>query len=79
MPTTLTTPSHPIHGAPAIGDGDAYVGSRDRRLYAVAVDDGSVAWRLELPDWVDGSPAIGYGALFVVDQSGTISAVLGDR
>lgn len=68
-----------IHGAPAVGGEYAYVGSRDRHLYAVAVSDGSVAWKTELRDWVDGSPALGYGALFVVDHSGTLTAVVGDR
>ncbi|WP_435349267.1 PQQ-binding-like beta-propeller repeat protein [Haloarchaeobius sp. HRN-SO-5] len=68
----------PIHGAPAVADRTAYVGSRDRHLYAVSTRDGAVEWRLELTDWVDGSPAVAYGVVFVVDQSGTLSAVVGE-
>lgn len=68
-----------IHGSPAIADEVAYVGSRDRHLYAVSTADGSVNWRLRLRDWVDGSPAVAYGAVFVVDQSGSLSAVVGDE
>lgn len=69
----------PIHGAPALADGTAYVGIRDSHLYAVSVQDGAVNWTLELPDWIDGSPAVGYGSVFVVDQSGSLSVVVGDR
>ena len=68
-----------IHGSPAIAAEVAYVGSRDRHLYAISTTDGSVDWRVKLQDWVDGSPAIAYGAVFVVDQSGQLSAIVGDQ
>ncbi|MFB6176822.1 MAG: PQQ-binding-like beta-propeller repeat protein, partial [Halobaculum sp.] len=68
-----------IHGAPAIADGVAYVGTRARRLLALGVGDGSVRWRVRLADWIDSSPVVGHGAVFVVDQSGTLSAVVGDE
>lgn len=43
---------------------------------ALAADSGQLRWRVETEDWVDGSPAIGHGAVFVADQAGTVYAIV---
>ena len=67
-----------VHGAPALADGVAYVGTRGSRLHAIDVASGSVEWSFEMADWVDGSPVVAYGAVFVPTQAGTIDAVVAD-
>lgn len=62
---------------PGIHGGVVYVGSRDRRLYALSLDGGRVRFRVRLADWVDAPPAVGHGAVFVADQSGRVYAVVG--
>ena len=49
-----------MHSSPAIGsDGTVYVGSRDKKLYALSGKSGVKLWEFETGDFVTSSPAIG--------------------
>ncbi len=49
-----------VHSSPAIGsDGTVYVGSRDKKLYAINGKCGIKLWDFETGGWVVSSPAIG--------------------
>jgi outer membrane protein assembly factor BamB len=68
----------PVHGAPALGPERVYVGARDGSVYALSKRDGSPAWRYDVGEWVDGSPVLAHGAVFVVDAAGGLTCIVGE-
>ena len=51
-----------VESSPAIGsDGTVYVGSLDKKLYAINGKTGVKLWEFETGSWVTSSPAIGSG------------------
>ena len=51
---------HQVYSSPAIGsDGTVYVGSADKKLYAINGKTGVKLWEFETGDAVESSPAIG--------------------
>ena len=56
-----------VNSSPAIGsDGTVYVGSHDKKLYAINGKSGVKLWEFETGDSVDSSPAIGFdGTVYV--------------
>ncbi|HGE69438.1 TPA: hypothetical protein ENX78_01300 [Candidatus Poribacteria bacterium] len=59
---------------PAIANGFAYIGSRDKRIYAFDTKTRQQVWFYETDGWVDSSPAIAGGKLFVGSRDGYIYA-----
>ena len=54
-----------VHSSPAIGsDGTVYVGSDDKKLYAINGKSGVKLWEFETGDEVTSSPAIGSCLLY---------------
>ncbi|MBT6450194.1 MAG: PQQ-like beta-propeller repeat protein, partial [Verrucomicrobiales bacterium] len=56
-----------VSSSPAIGsDGTVYVGSSDKKLYAINGKSGAKLWEFKTGDYVTSSPAIGSdGTLYV--------------
>ena len=75
---TYTT-SKSIPGSPAIGaDGTIYIGSTDRKLYAIN-PDGTLKWTFTTSNSygkIEGSPTIGIdGTIYIADSSGSLYAI----
>jgi outer membrane protein assembly factor BamB len=51
--------------APAAADGLVYIGEGDNSLYALNATDGSVKWSAPLGDFVDASPTVANGVVYV--------------
>jgi outer membrane protein assembly factor BamB len=61
-----------VSSSPAIGpDGTVYVGSRDKKLYAINGKSGVKLWEFKTGEAVDSSPAIG--------SDGTVYVGSGDK
>jgi outer membrane protein assembly factor BamB len=72
----------PVRATPAVA-GDAssrtvYATDHDGTLSAFAAADGSVRFRHDVGRWPDAPPAVGHSAVFVADQTGRVSAVVGE-
>lgn len=65
----------PIYSSPAISGNVAYVGSRDKRVYAVDIATGKEKWRFETGDFVDSSPAVSGGKVYVASRDGAVYAL----
>ena len=65
--------------SPAIGsDGTVYVGSKDKKLYAINGKSGVKLWEFETGDGVDSSPAIGSdGTVYVGSSDKKLYAING--
>ena len=60
-----------VFSSPAIGpDGTVYVGSRDKKLYAIKGKSGVKLWEFETGGYVDSSPAIGSDGTVYVGSMG---------
>jgi outer membrane protein assembly factor BamB len=72
----------PVRGTPAVASAEdtrtVYAGDRDGTLSAFAASDGTVRFRYEVGRWLDASPAVGHGAIFIADQTRRVYAVVGD-
>ena len=68
-----------VHSSPAIGaDGTVYVGSEDRKVYALAGATGQKKWEFMTGDWVHSSPAIGAdGTVYVGSEDRKVYALDG--
>ena len=66
-----------VSSSPAIGsDGTVYVGSKDKKLYAINGKTGVKLWEFETGDWVVSSPAIGSdGTVYVGSQDNKLYAL----
>ena len=69
-----------MRSSPAIGsDGTVYVGSHDKKLYAINGKSGVKLWEFETGDKVISSPAIGSdGTVYVGSQDGKLYAIKTD-
>lgn len=54
-----------VYASPAVADGIAVVGARDRHLHAIDVNTGKALWTLPTRGDVDSSPAIAGGRVYV--------------
>ena len=60
-----------VNSSPAIGsDGTVYVGSRDKKIYALNCKNGVKLWEFETGGWVFSSPAIGSDGTVYVGSYG---------
>jgi hypothetical protein len=68
-----------VSSSPAIGsDGTVYVGSNDKKLYAINGKSGVKLWEFETGGYVVSSPAIGSdGTVYVGSHSGRLYAING--
>ena len=69
-----------VFSSPAIGsDGTVYVGSYDKKLYAINGKTGVKLWEFETGDWVNSSPAIGSdGTVYVGSNDKKLYAIKTD-
>ena len=71
-----------VQATPAVAGGASdrtvYAADHDGTLWAFAAADGTVRFRHDVGRWLDAPPAIGHGAVFVADQTGRVSAVVGE-
>ena len=65
----------PIHSSPAVADGTVYVGSRDKKLYALDAATGVKRWEYETSSWVESSPAIANGVVYFGSNDGKLYAL----
>jgi len=59
---------------PAIANGFAYIGSRDKKIYAFDTSSRRQVWNFETDGWVDSSPAIADGKLYIGSRDGYVYA-----
>ena len=71
---------HFVQSSPAIGsDGTVYVGSHDKKLYALSGKSGGKLWEFETGGAVDSSPAIGSdGTVYVGSRDKKLYAIKTD-
>jgi hypothetical protein len=69
-----------VHSSPAIGsDGTVYVGSDDKKLYAINGKSGVKLWEFETGSYVYSSPAIGSdGTVYVGSNDNKLYAIKSD-
>ena len=69
-----------VHSSPAIGsDGTVYVGSSDKKLYAINGQSGEKKWEFETGAGVSSSPAIGPdGTVYVGSYDNKLYAIKTD-
>jgi outer membrane protein assembly factor BamB len=60
---------------PVLADGVLYVGSDDRRLYALDARTGDELWRYDAGSALQGSATIANGMLFASSEDGTLHAI----
>lgn len=56
--------------SPAIAGDTVYVGTKNRQLHAVAVDDGSELWTHRVDWWILSAPVVVGDTVYVVDHNG---------
>jgi len=68
---------HVLRSSPAIGsDGTVYIGSNDKKFYAINGKTGIKLWEFETGSFVDSSPAIGSdGTLYVGSEDYKLYAI----
>jgi len=65
----------PSETSPLVVGGRVYVGSWDRRIYALGLGTGKVLWSVRLDEEVNASGAYADGTVYFGDNSGTITAL----
>lgn len=64
-----------VHSSPAIANGTIYIGSRDKKLYALNAD-GSLKWFFETGGAIESSPAIDAdGTIYIGSNDGKLYAI----
>jgi hypothetical protein len=63
-----------VTSSPAVADGKVYVGSQDRRIYALNASTGALIWSYLTGNWVRSSPAIAEGKLYVGSDDNKVYA-----
>lgn len=71
---TFHADDHLLTG-PAIGGGHAYVGARDKRLYAVDIETGEEQWRFETGGRIATPPRVGDDQVFTSSTDGDLYAL----
>lgn len=64
-----------VRSSAALRDGTLYVGSSDRRLYAIDADAGTERWHFEADAPVTSSPAVDDERVLFTDRAGVVYAV----
>ncbi|MFJ7044519.1 PQQ-binding-like beta-propeller repeat protein [Streptomyces sp. NPDC101112] len=64
-----------VNSTPAVAGGVVYIGSGDRRLYALDAATGKKRWAFETGDRVESSPAVVDGVVYVGSGDGLLYAV----
>jgi outer membrane protein assembly factor BamB len=65
----------PVHSSPIVVDGIVYVGSDDKKVYALNAETGETVWTFATPGKVQSSGAVDDGILYIGDDSGTLHAI----
>lgn len=68
------TKDHVI-ASPVVRDHTAYIGSRDRHLYAIDTGKGTARWSFEAADRIEGAAAISHEMVCVGTLNGTVHAL----
>lgn len=68
------TKDHVI-ASPVVRDHTAYIGSRDRHLYAVDTGKGTARWSFEAADRIEGAAALSHELVIVGTLNGTVHAL----
>ena len=69
------TTGGPVFSSPAAVGGMVYVGSTDRRVYALDASTGAVVWNYTTGDVVASSPAVADGVVYVGSNDHKIYAL----
>ena len=65
----------PQWSSPAVDNGRVFVGSRDdHKLYAFDAVTGATLWTATTSDWVQTSPAVANGVVYIGNNSGNVYA-----
>ena len=65
----------PQWSSPAVENGRVFVGSRDdHKLYAFDAVTGNTLWTATTSDWVQTSPAVANGVVYIANNSGNLYA-----
>lgn len=65
-----------IGGSPVVKDGIIYIGDHGFKIYAISLDDsnndnkGDVIWQKELDGWIDSTPCVENGQVYVFSMNG---------
>lgn len=57
-------------GGPTIAEGTVFVGSRDRFVYAIEVERGTLRWKKRLESSVEVAPAVSGGRVYAASENG---------
>jgi len=71
---TFTT-GEPVHSSPTVVEGTVYIGSRDRKLYALDAETGELRWEFHAGSWVESSPIVVDGVVYFGSNDGNIYAL----
>ncbi len=61
-------------GAPVVANGVVYLGSGDLNTYALNASTGAVLWKYRMESYIETSPAVVNGMLYIVDEDGNLDA-----
>jgi len=64
-----------VYSSPTVVDGTVYVGSHDRRIYAIDAESGEQVWEFETEGLVDASPTVVDGTVYVGSRDGFLYAL----
>lgn len=70
-----TDPRSRIRMTPAVDFGTVYFGTMDGTVYAVDVSSGALRWRFAGAGWINGSPVVANGFLYVSCYDGRIYSI----
>lgn len=61
-----------VVASPVIANGMAFVGSRDGKVYAMDVEDGSKQWEYNIGEPIESTPVVSNGSVFVGSTGGNV-------
>ena len=64
-----------IKSSPVVADGRVFIGSQDKKVYAVALADGKPLWNFATKDAIDGSPSVADDLVFVGSNDSFVYAL----
>lgn len=64
-----------LHSSPTVEDGTVYIGSADKKLYAVDAETGRVRWSFAAQGSIRSSPAVSEGRVYFGSWDGNVYAV----
>ncbi|WP_225306791.1 outer membrane protein assembly factor BamB family protein [Haloarcula hispanica] len=67
-----------VVASPVIANGMAFVGSRDGKVYAMDVEDGSKQWEYNIGEPIESTPAVSNGSVFVGSTGGNVYSLSTD-